>query len=716
MRIDLTDNWTILQDVHDAGERLGLPDDSADLTLVGPQLSEWEPLRRLEHLQIALDSEPYWGRHLRYFNNAPWWYRASFSLPDAHPARVVVHFTNVDYFCRVWLNGVRLGEHEGYSAPFEYDVSEYVRPGENLLVVKVWSPWDRAVRDDDQAERAFRVERDLVKGTYEHSDTLIQRDVNPVGIYGEVFVELHEGPSFDGRPRLVTRIDSEHRGFVRAAGSVRGDASSVRVTVREADSGRVIAVGERPVQDGRFDAAVEVGKPRLWWTWDQGGQPLYEVELSLSGGEAQCRRVGFRDVALVRDAQRTSYRLNEEPLYVRGTSYFPDVYLSTMTRERYLRDLLAIREAGFNLVRVHVHVELAVFYDLCDELGLAVLQDSEFNWTHPVEPAWADRMVAIYSETVLMLEDHPSVLSWICLNEPGVVDGSDESAMTVETANPATRGPAMTVSPGPQLMDAIRRIDPSRPIIKGSFCFDDPDSGDSHNYIGSLWEADVPYTDIDGTTEKLNTEFGFDAPGSWLNLRQVPRIRQRMSTIGSTYCDAQEYQYRLVKYFIEHYRCQRRQPNAGYVQFMFIDLSPQSFYGLYDWWGHPKRSLEAVRESNGPVAVMIRQTRDRAESVVVVNDRRVPLGEVRVRWSVSDRAGTILSEGDQRIVVGADSLVTVHDLAIDAQPDVGARLAVELADGSTVVNRYVGLFDHPTHVAGHPHRVSNELGMRLYTA
>lgn len=47
-----------------------------------------------------------------------------------------------------------------------------------------------------------------------------------------------------------------------------------------------------------------------------------------------------------------------------------------MTKERYLRDLLNVKAAGFNLVRVHVHTEQEVFYDLCDELGIAVFQDS----------------------------------------------------------------------------------------------------------------------------------------------------------------------------------------------------------------------------------------------------------------------------------------------------------------------------------------------------
>lgn len=93
-----------------------------------------------------------------------------------------------------------------------------------------------------------------------------------------------------------------------------------------------------------------------------------------------------------------------------------------MTEERYYRDLLNIRAAGFNLVRVHVHVEQDMFYDLCDKMGIAVIQDSEYNWTHPSTDEWAEKFIGIYKENVRMLMRHPSIICWIGMNEPGCVD------------------------------------------------------------------------------------------------------------------------------------------------------------------------------------------------------------------------------------------------------------------------------------------------------
>ena len=56
------------------------------------------------------------------------------------------------------------------------------------------------------------------------------------------------------------------------------------------------------------------------------------------------------------------------------------------------------------------HTEQKEFYDLCDEMGLAVLQDSEYNWSHPSTDEWADRFTKIYRDNVKMLKNHPSII------------------------------------------------------------------------------------------------------------------------------------------------------------------------------------------------------------------------------------------------------------------------------------------------------------------
>jgi len=710
VKLDLASGWMVLQDVHDTGESLRLFGEELDHTEHGHQLSEWSPIDRLQHLQVLFADRPYWGRELRYFNDAPWWYLNEFRA-EALEGRALLKFTNVDYFCRVWLNGQLLGQHEGYSAPFQFDVTDVLRrEGVNRLVVKVWSPWDDAVAEGRHDLRAFRVVRDMVKGTYEHDDCLIARDVNPVGIYGSVVVESAPSLEFDQIGYELS--EDRSRAGIRVSMKLVGtDETAVTVRVREAASGRLVAEASAAVSveeaGARARAELDIDDVLLWNTWDSGDPNLYVVE-ALAADEKITRRLGVRSVSMNRTTDQTQLLLNGSPLYIRGTSYFADAYISTMTRERYLRDLRAIRDAGFNLVRVHVHVELKEFYELCDELGLAVMQDSEYNWTHPLEQEWNRRLIDIYLDTVRMLDEHPSVITWICLNEPGFAGGAIKDN---------TGGAAMAVSPGPQLFEAVTAADPTRTIIKGSFCTDDPFSGDSHNYKGSLEGNTENYTGIDGTTEKLNSEFGFDSPGIEAHLRSIPQMYDRLRPMLGGLEQIQEYQYRLTKYYIEHYRAQKAAPNWGYIQFMFIDLSPQSFYGVVDWWGMPKRALDALLESNQPVAVLLEQTATQTSQVLVVNDTNAALGTLTVSVHVQ-ADGEVVVDEVYEAAVGSSTKVVVAPLRLDAD---GRRFDVQIsvrnADSRLVAqNRYQDMFAHPAHPEGHPHRMSHELGMRLYDA
>ena len=93
MKLDLSKNWNILQDVHDTCEQLGLPEREDFMTLQGPQISEWEPLPELKHLQLLFSEHPYWGRELRYFNDAPWWYKKEFELALGAEEHIELCFT-----------------------------------------------------------------------------------------------------------------------------------------------------------------------------------------------------------------------------------------------------------------------------------------------------------------------------------------------------------------------------------------------------------------------------------------------------------------------------------------------------------------------------------------------------------------------------------------------------------------------------------------------
>ncbi|MCI6006565.1 MAG: glycoside hydrolase family 2 TIM barrel-domain containing protein [Blautia sp.] len=718
--VQLSKGWKILQDVHNIGEQVKLFEKWEADTEVGSQISEWEELKELKHLQLIYAQQPYFGRELRYFNEAPWWYMLEFEVPCDEYKSATLHFTNVDYYGKVWLNGVLLGEHEGYSTPFSFETINVLKPDEkNYLIVKVSSPWDEEVELNEEASRTHLVKRNMVKGTYEHSDTFIQRDVNPVGIYGEVFLMLNSDAVIEERPEFVYSLDeklcsADIIGKIKMNHLTTGHSYKVIIRIREKNSGLVVVqTTDTFSAEGISDSksyGMHLEKVKLWNTWDHGYPWMYEAEVLLEDNEkCVCIRktnLAFRKTEIERTKEITRFWINRKKFFVRGTSYYPDCYISAMTEERYLRDLLNIKAAGFNLVRVHVHTEKEIFYDLCDRLGIVVLQDSEYNWTHPSTDEWADRFVNIYRENVKMLKNHPSLICWIIMNEPGCVDPDGK-----------TRERFMEENPGPRLYREVSEMDPERPIIKGSFCENDIFSGDSHNYLGSL--SSGLYEDIYEQKEKLNTEYGFDAPGSAENLKKVPAIQKRFGELLNHVSEIQEYQYKLLKYYTEHYRIQKYSPCSGYVQFMFIDLCPQSFYGVYDWWGIPKKGLNAILESNMPMGVFAKY-KDSLEGIYVVNDKDREYTDCTVHWVIIDAdTGEVVEQNQVKIDVNEDCCLKVKEFPEDYGKERKWNLSLTLTDSQgkcLAANSYTDIFHLLKRVKGHPERMSHEIGMRLYWA
>lgn len=713
--IDFQRGWSIVQDVHDSGERLGVYKPGWNPFAIGPAFSNWEPIPRLTHLQLLLAHQPYFGRELRYFNNAPWWYRIEFETPkDAQMA--TLRFEGVDYYAKVWLNGTLLGQHEGYFEPFEFQVGHLLKKdGNNLLIVKVSSPWDTVVAGNRYDLRVGEIIRRMIKGTYEHSDTFIQRDVNPIGIWRPVKLIVHGGLHSDGSPEVYTHLNTDmSKAVVSVVWPVvweEGTLNAEFVIRVSRNSDKEVTIEKRvPVilKNGAnmMEAEVDITSPVLWNTWDRGGPVLYSANFEvLLGGQVSLSNTlsfGIRSIALKRDKEECTFLLNNKPLYLRGATYWPDVYISASNRARYERDVKAAIKAGMNALRIHVHVENPEFYDICDSLGVVLLQDSDLNWMFPNDEEFKQRSVKLFRGMIYQLRNHPSIICWITMNEAWEWGGVKNDL-------------------GSQLVAEATRIDSSRPVIRNTGEREDPESRDGHDYRGSL--SGGHFLDIYGSKEALATEFGVDAPPVPENVQRIPVVAERLKEVLPRIAELHNYQYYLTKYYIEHYRIQKYAPNAGYFLFMFIDFCPQSFYGVYDYWGHAKDmgiggGLRALEESNQPIGIFM-EYKDRPLAIHAVNDCFEDLGKCKATWKIETEAGQQVLQGQSSIYLGPDS----HSLAasINWQPQVGIHYRVALnlykLNGKEIArNVYIDPFNPPKHPEGHPDRMDHEIGMRLWWA
>ena len=215
----------------------------------------------------------------------------------------------------------------------------------------------------------------------------------------------------------------------------------------------------------------------------------------------------------------------------------------------------------------------------------------------------------------------------------------------------------------------------------------------------------------------MNTEFGFDAPPCIDDLKKMPPVYRRLQPILDNLDSIGQYQYHLLKYYIEHYRMQKYKPNAGYVQFLFNDMCPQTFYGIYDYWGLPKKGLQAVLESNMPVGIFLK-FKDKLDAIYAVNDYSYALGICRVGYSITDETGKVVAEDAKDIDIKEDSLTTLweFDGTIHSGSVYNVALWIE-QDGKLLArNEYHDVFYMPQHTPGHPTYMSHETGCRIYWA
>ncbi|MCZ7542251.1 MAG: hypothetical protein M5R40_01350 [Anaerolineae bacterium] len=330
--------------------------------------------------------------------------------------------------------------------------------------------------------------------------------MNPIGVWGPVrlLAGAQTGIGHVG-------IRTEANGAVRLAFTVesiadRERALNLRLSLRPANHDGPGLETVIPVQAApgvtQVEHAVRLRDARLWWPWDQGAPNLYMLEATLYRDPGDpldrvCETFGVREVYLERSAERFAYHINGRQVFIRGTSYLPDLYLSRVTPATLARDLDLITDAGLNLARVHVHVSPKALYEMADRRGLMLWQDFELNWLHDYSAAFEARALALQRAMFRHLGNHPSIVTWCCYNEP--------TMLLLHREN-------MLLRPAPALYTDAVQQDPTRPVFlcSGQRAHDLERAGDVHTYYGAIWTR--RFTDVHGHAPHLNTEFGFESP------------------------------------------------------------------------------------------------------------------------------------------------------------------------------------------------------------
>lgn len=494
--IDLSLNWMLCSTVQPVKE-LNELDRNEWLSVAYPTSVQ------MAHFKAGKLGDPY--KHLNArehekLEQKVWYYRKKFVVPPHLPGNnLLLNFDGIDYYAKVWLNGVELGQHQGVFGGPIIDVSQTVKYGEeNDLLVEVISA------NYGIPEFNPNVPGKIVKGWFLTGGSAMEPFFN-MGLWRDVRLEVIPKYHIE-RPFLYTKsIDGDKAtigfeielfagknsldyqlhpwnncqisNFSIPAQSPQNKKirEQLEVVIELLDKDKVAysKTFSPEVIEGRcwMEDCFTLENPKLWYPNGLGNQDYYLAKISLKakGKTIDCIQFDFgvRTIEQVRSAgirtddrwQDWQFVVNGKRLFVKGINWMPVDALYDLTADKYDWAVKMAWNAGIQMFRIWGSglMESEEFYEACNKYGIMVWQD--FNIANFDTPEWPQEVwEAQVCQNIFRLRNQPSLAVWCGGNE----------------FNPYSYGNAATIG---ILERNLKIFDPTRCFLRTS-----PDAGSMHSY------------------------------------------------------------------------------------------------------------------------------------------------------------------------------------------------------------------------------------------
>jgi beta-glucuronidase len=339
------------------------------------------------------------------------WYQTRFDLPWGwDKAHVFVRFASVNYLAEVWLNGVRLGQHEGGHLPFEFDVTRHVKREGNVLVVRVDG---ELAPDRVPPGNVPRGAGMSFLGNYPAAGF----DFFPFcGIQRPVLLYTRPGDAI-GDVTVVTDIKDKD-GIVSVSVETSGGApATARLTLRGCGAD---VTATAPVAGSKAGAVLTVPNAALW---APGSPNLYDLTVELLGSGDVVDRytlpIGIRTFSVQGDA----LLLNGQPVMLKGFGRHEDFPVSGrgLAPAVIIKDYALMKWVGANSFRTTHYPYSEQMMDLADRLGFMVIDETPAVGLFFQEQGLQRRLELCQQYTRELIardKNHPSVIMWSLANEP----------------------------------------------------------------------------------------------------------------------------------------------------------------------------------------------------------------------------------------------------------------------------------------------------------
>lgn len=317
-------------------------------------------------------------------------YRRTITIPaDWKGQQIIAHFGSVTSNMYLWVNGKYVGYTEDSKIAAEFDITKFVKPGENLIAFQVFRWCDGSYDEDQDFWRLSGVARDCYLFTKN-----AKAQITDIRVNADLTQDYTDG---------ILNVDAKVKG-----------SSKLQYILIDANGNEVLNT------TAGAKVALNVKAPNKW----SAETPyLYTLTVKQQGGETITQKVGFRKVE-IKNAQLL---VNGKPVLIKGANRHeldPDGGYVVST-ERMLEDIKLMKQLNVNAVRTCHYPDDPIWYDLCDEYGIYMCAEANqeshgFGYGDEgkkVAPLFYNQIMERNKHNVGTKFNHPSIIIWSLGNE-----------------------------------------------------------------------------------------------------------------------------------------------------------------------------------------------------------------------------------------------------------------------------------------------------------
>ena len=353
-------------------------------------------------------------------------YRRTFNLPKSWKGnRIMLRFDGVESAFYVWINGKKVGYSEDSYTGGEFDITSYVKPGENTIAVEVYRWSDGSYLEDQDFIRLSGIFRDV---TLFAQPALHVRD-----IFFKTGLKAPDYTTGSLKTTVTVRNSGETDVPAGAKFSFNLTGSSTSISWSHEHGSRNVKTTNTqdlgittitlPAIPAGQEVQVSVDKeyPNVM-TWTAEIPNLYTATYAINEQDPRSVDIGFRSVEI---ADNGAVLINGKPVKFKGVNRHethPD-YGRAVPREVIVQDIRIIKENNINMIRTSHYPNNPYLYELCDRYGIYVVDEAN-NESHGDQslsgnPKWEKPIVERVMNMVHRDKNHPSIIFWSMGNEAG---------------------------------------------------------------------------------------------------------------------------------------------------------------------------------------------------------------------------------------------------------------------------------------------------------